>query len=206
MEFGKECAGWVTQYAGRMKLAEQHGPTNNLGLMPVLGFIGLAGAGYGLAFSIPIGAAAVLVAIPCVCLLARVSTARRAFYAGLFAGLAMYVPHLLFFKTIFGPAAGALWLVAAAPVALFVMLLNLTYRRLGPTWACWLTPMLWTGIEYFRSELYYLRFAWLVPGQAAAFLPGVRLAGLGVYGLGFLYVLAAAMTIGPRTAHPRGRD
>ena len=56
----------------------------------------------------------------------------------------------------------------------------------------------WTGIEYFRSELYYLRFAWLLPGQVAAFLPGVRWAAVGDYGLGFVYALAAALVVGPR--------
>src|SRR6185437_5901073 len=57
------------------------------------------------------------------------------------------------------------------------------------------TPILWTGIEYFRSECYYLKFAWLLPGQAAAFLPGVRFERLGIYGLGFLYVAAATMLV-----------
>ncbi len=52
------------------------------------------------------------------------------------------------------------------------------------------------GVEYFRSECYYLKFAWLLPGQAAAFLPGVRWECIGVYGLGFLYVSAAAMIVG----------
>jgi apolipoprotein N-acyltransferase len=133
-----------------------------------------------------------------VCLLARVHTARRAFYIGLVTGMAMYVPHLSFFFSVFGWPAVALWIVAGLPVGTFVLLLNLTYRRLGPTWAMWLTPMLWTGVEYFRSELYYLRFAWLLPGQAAAFLPGVRLAWVGVYGLGFVYACVAAMIVSDR--------
>jgi apolipoprotein N-acyltransferase len=111
----------------------------------------------------------------------------------------MYVPHLMFFWSIFGPMASALWLIAAIPIGVFVLLLHLAHRRLGATWALGLTPMLWTGIEYFRSELYYLRFAWLLPGQATAFLPGVRLASVGVYGLGFLYALASAMILGQRT-------
>ena len=59
-----------------------------------------------------------------------------------------------------------------------------------------LTPILWTGIEYFHSEIWYLRFAWLLPGQAAALLPGVRLAAIGVYGLGFVYMAMAALAVG----------
>ena len=58
-----------------------------------------------------------------------------------------------------------------------------------------LTPVLWTGIEFFRSELYQLCFAWLLPGQVAAFLPGVRWLCIGVYGVGFIYAIAAAMVV-----------
>jgi apolipoprotein N-acyltransferase len=113
-------------------------------------------------------------------------------------GLAVYVPHLTFFWSIFHQAAIPLWLIAGLPIAIFVLLLHLTNRRLGGWWALLLTPIIWTGVEYARSELYYLRFAWLLPGQAAAYLPGVRFVSLGVYGLGFLYMTAAALAVGPR--------
>ena len=157
--------------------------------------VALAAGGYGLAFATHYGAAAILIALPCIVLLARLPTPRQAFYVGLLAGIAIYAPHLLFFWTIFGPRAMALWLVAGWPIAAFVLLLHLARNRLGETWAGWLTPVLWMGIEYFRSECYYLKFAWLLPGQVAAFLPGVRLERIGVYGLGFLYVSAAAMIV-----------
>lgn len=57
-----------------------------------------------------------------------------------------------------------------------------------------LLPLLWCGLEYFRSELYYLRFSWLTPGLAfasnAASLP---LRSLGTYGMGL--ALAAIATV-----------
>lgn len=168
-------------------------PANPARLLPIFALAAAAAAGYGLAFAVPAVGPAVLVTLSCLCALARrLPTARGAFYAGLATGVAMYAPHLAFFWTIFGPPAGALWLVAGLPVGVFLMLLNGAHRRLGPAWACGLAAVLWTGVEYFRSELYYLRFAWLLPGQAAAFLPGVWTARVGVYGLGFLYMLAAA--------------
>jgi apolipoprotein N-acyltransferase len=111
------------------------------------------------------------------------------------AGLAMYVPHLYFFKSIFGLGAFPLFLIAGFPIAVFLLVLNVTHRRLGAGWALCLTPILWTGIEYFRSEVWYLRFAWVLPGQAAAFLPGVRMLALGVYGVGFLYAVVAALMV-----------
>ncbi|HEX3356792.1 MAG TPA: nitrilase-related carbon-nitrogen hydrolase [Tepidisphaeraceae bacterium] len=160
----------------------------------------IAGAACWVAFAVSAGAPAVLVMILCVCMLGRMGKSRQAFYAGLATGMLMYVPHLLFFRSIFGWSAIALWLVTGLPVGAFVLLLSLAHRRLGYAWAFWLTPVLWTGVEYFRSELYYLRFAWLLPGQAAVFLPGVRLAWIGVYGLGFIYALAAAMVVWRQTS------
>jgi apolipoprotein N-acyltransferase len=161
--------------------------------VPIL--ITLAALAYGLAFATTSGAAAVLVALPCILLLSHASTPRRAFYAGLVAGIVMYAPHLLFFWSVFGPAAMALWLVAGLPIAVFVLLLNLTRRGFGTCWAFWLTPVLWTGVEYFRSECYYLKFAWLLPGQVVAFLPGLRLLKIGVYGVGFVMMCSAAMVV-----------
>jgi apolipoprotein N-acyltransferase len=155
----------------------------------------VAGLGYTIGFAAPGAAPAVLIALPALCILARLRTPRQAFYIGALTGLAMYVPSLAFFVHIFGPAAALLWLIVAFPTGIFVLLLNIARRRLGPTWALWLTPIFWTALEYFRSEVWYLRFAWLLPGQAAAFLPGVRCLALGVYGLGFVYVLLAAMVV-----------
>lgn len=159
------------------------------------GLIAVAIIGYGLAFGTTWGAAAILVALPCILPLAKARSPRHAFYTGLVAGLAIYVPHLLFFWSIFKYAAIALWLVAGWPIAAFILLLYLTRRNWGAVYAAWLTPILWTGIEYFRSECYYLKFAWLLPGQATAFLPGVRFERVGTYGLGFFYVAAATMLV-----------
>ena len=65
--------------------------------------------------------------------------------------------------------------------------------RLGPKWGWLLIPFLWTGLEYFRSELYYLRFSWLNAGYAFAGAPWQgTLKLVGVYGIGFLLVSLAA--------------
>ena len=154
-----------------------------------------AAIGYWFAFSASASAASVLIALPCLFLLGRLRTSRQLFYGGLLIGLAVYVPHLGFFRNVFGAPGMLLWLVMAMPIGIFLLLLGQARRWLGADAALCMTPVLWTGIEYFRSELYYLRFAWLLPGQVAAFLPGVRLAVMGVYGIGFVYAVAAAMLI-----------
>ena len=56
-----------------------------------------------------------------------------------------------------------------------------------------LAPFLWTGLEYFRSELYYLRFSWLNPGYAFSWSNGLpRVTWLGVYGIGFALMAASS--------------
>jgi apolipoprotein N-acyltransferase len=157
----------------------------------------VAGAGYAICFGTRFGAPAIFPALCALCLLSRARTSRISFYLGVFAGLAIYVPSLMFFARIFGLSAVHLWFLVSLPIGIFALLLRLARQQFGPIWALCLTPVLWTALEYFRSEIWYLRFAWLLPGQAVAFLPGIRLLALGVYGLGFVYVLLAAMAVGP---------
>jgi apolipoprotein N-acyltransferase len=67
-------------------------------------------------------------------------------------------------------------------------------RLLGPKWGWLLIPFLWTGLEYFRSELYYLRFSWLNVGYAFACAPWQgALKLVGTYGAGFLLISLAAV-------------
>jgi apolipoprotein N-acyltransferase len=111
-------------------------------------------------------------------------TVRRAFYFGLATGFLCYAPQLLFFWNIFGEAAIVLWLILAFWVGLFVAIVCGSIRRWGKVKTAWLIPFVWTGIEYFRSELYYLKFSWLNIGYA---LPP-QLSGSGMYYVGMYAV------------------
>ncbi|HEY2328316.1 MAG TPA: hypothetical protein VGI63_00705, partial [Verrucomicrobiae bacterium] len=84
---------------------------------------------------------------------------RRAFYFGLAAGFLCYAPQLFFFWRIFSAAAVVLWLVLAFWVGLFAAIVCGSIRRWGKVKTAWLIPIVWTGIEYFRSELYFLKFS-----------------------------------------------
>jgi apolipoprotein N-acyltransferase len=86
---------------------------------------------------------------------------RRAFYFGLAAGFLCAAPQLFFFWEIFHAAAIVLWIVFAFWIGLFTAIVCGSIRRWGKIKAMWLVPIVWTGIEYFRSELYYLKFSWL---------------------------------------------
>jgi apolipoprotein N-acyltransferase len=119
--------------------------------------------------------------------LARVRSGRQAFYFGLAAGLLCAAPQLNCFWVLFGPSAVALWLVLGFWLGLFVVLARLCFVRFGDIRGALAVPFLWMGLEYFRSELYYLRFSWLNIGYAFS---GSTLTPLfhwsGMYGLGFL--------------------
>ena len=112
---------------------------------------------------------------------------RRAFYVGLATAVAGYAPQLAFFWNIFGPAAVVLWVILAFWIGLFTAIICGATRRWGRAVSLWLIPVVWTGVEYFRSELYYLKFSWLNLGYA---LPGYGTLTLpikfGMYGEGFL--------------------
>lgn len=131
----------------------------------------------------------------CLVQLARLETTRQCFYVGLAVGFACFAPQLECFWRIFGVGAVALWLVLAFWIALFLVLSHLALVRLGPKRAALLIPFIWTGLEYFRSELYYLRFSWLNVGYAFAEWPLVPLVVLGMYGIGFAIVTGIALLI-----------
>jgi len=123
--------------------------------------------------------------------LSRTATRRKVFYPMLALGFLFYAPQLGFFWGIFGAAAIALWLVLAFWIALFGLTLRLVRLRFGNGWMLALAPFIWTGLEYFRSELYYLRFGWMTFGMAHYDFP-ITARGTGVFWLGFLVIIIAA--------------
>ncbi|TAK94756.1 MAG: hypothetical protein EPO07_16215 [Verrucomicrobia bacterium] len=125
--------------------------------------------------------------------LARLRTTRQSFYAGLLVGLVCFGPQLECFWRIFGPGAIALWMVLALWIAVFVALAHRALVRFGVKRAVWLIPFLWTGLEYFRSELYYLRFSWLNAGFAFNDFMILPSGLLGSYGIGLVVVAYASL-------------
>ena len=125
--------------------------------------------------------------------LSSLPTGRRAFYFGLAVGYAVYAPHLTFFWTIFGWPAIALWTVLAFWLGLFVALARQCRSKFGRL-SVLLIPFLWTGLEYFRGELYYLRFSWLSVGYAFSESPQLLTATrLGMYEIGLASMALAVL-------------
>ena len=155
------------------------------------GFVYLLAAvsSFTLAYSFNALSFLIVVYLYCLISLARVKTSRQAFYFGLGVGMLAYPIQLTCFWTIFGPAAIALWFVLAFWLGLFVMLSRLCLVNFKMPWGALLIPFLWAGLEYFRSELYYLRFSWLNVGYVfseSAYCFPLKIVGM--YGMGFVFV------------------
>ena len=130
--------------------------------------------------------------------LAHQSSVRRAFYFGLATAFGSYAPQLTFLWPIFGPAALVLWLILSFWIGLFTAIICGAARRWGWSRAVWLIPVVWTGVEYVRSELYYLKFSWLNVGYV---LPDNFLTPFlvfGMYGCGFLVFAIVTVLAGWR--------
>jgi apolipoprotein N-acyltransferase len=140
----------------------------------------------------------------CLVQLARLRTTRQSFYTGLAVGFACFAPQLECFWRIFGAFAIALWLVLAFWIALFLALAHLALTRFGLKRGALLVPFLWTGLEYFRSELYYLKFSWLNLGFAFTETSFALFRLLGVYGVGFILAMCATLlALWPRSPSTR---
>jgi apolipoprotein N-acyltransferase len=120
-------------------------------------------------------------------------TVRRAFYFGLAAGFLCAVPQMFFFWKLFGPAAIPLWLVFAFWIGLFAAIVCGSIRRWGKVKAAWLIPIVWTGVEYFRSELYYFKFSWLNVGYVFPNYEFTPFLNYGMYVVGFLIFATASL-------------
>jgi apolipoprotein N-acyltransferase len=162
----------------------------------------VAGAAFHLAYWSVLPPVLILVYLFALVQLAFTQSWRRAFYGGLLVGLLVAIGRLDFFWRIFGAAAIALWFVYAFWVGAFVALTRQLLRHLPASLALCTIPIAWCGLEYFRSELYYLRFSWLTPGLAFASSPGYAMLGLlGVYGTGLLLmIIACAAALAGRTS------
>ena len=150
---------------------------------------------FTLAYSISWGGFLMLGFLFCLISLAKFGTPRQAFYFGLAIGMLIYPPQLWCFYTIFKTAAIPLWAIFAFWLALFLLLAQLCFSNFKPVIAVVLIPFLWTGLEYFRSELWYLRFSWLNVGYAFSNWQILPFHILGVYGVGFLCAACAAFFI-----------
>ena len=140
----------------------------------------------------------VLLVFPLLLLAITNTTPRRAFYLGLLQGTVGFGGALCWLFHLFAQGAVPLFAIIALFTALFCLLFNVLEKRSkAPVLKVLLAATLWTAIEFYRSELFFLRFPWITPGSAMGptFLSPI----LGVYGASFLVVAASAAFLHRRT-------
>ncbi len=163
------------------------------GFAPMLFWIAVAVTTFHVAYAVSNASFLIALYVFALLQLAKADRWRMAFYSGLAVGLLIAVVHLQFFWRIFSGGSVVLWLVYAFWIGLFVALARLCLVRFGSKWGWLVIPFVWTGLEYFRGELYYLRFSWLNVGYAFIGAPWQgTLRFTGVYGLGFILAGLAA--------------
>jgi apolipoprotein N-acyltransferase len=158
----------------------------------LLGLVLGGAAAFHLAFISPWLSCLIPLYLLCVIELSRARTGRIAFRCGLLLGLLVFIPKVFFFYTIFQRAAVALWFILALWHGVFAYLAFWARRNTTPLLSALLIPIFWTGLEYFRSELYYLKFSWVSPGFAFAAEPSILIPLLGVYGVSFVIALGVS--------------
>jgi apolipoprotein N-acyltransferase len=147
---------------------------------------------FHVAYEFEAAAALIIVYLACLYRLAWVKSPRRAFYLGVAIGTATAAGQLWFFQGVFGWAAIGLWAILGLWIGSFLLLSRIVVARWPSYGALWL-PVIWFALEYTRSELYYLRFAWLTPGFALSHPALVPLASVGMYGFSFCVLAALAI-------------
>lgn len=138
------------------------------------------------------------VAWPILFLAVKGSGERTGFRLGVVHGVMLYGCTLSWFLQIFGPAAVALWLIVAFFTGIACGLIGWAERRHPQMkWLPLYAALVWTAVECFRSEWFWLRFPWMTPGLALG--PTWLSPFIGVYGASFLVVLTGALSaIGSR--------
>jgi apolipoprotein N-acyltransferase len=132
-------------------------------------------------------------------LLITTLTAKKSLLArggGFIFGFLFYGFSLRWLWNIFPGFSILLRIALALFPGLFAWGLFLLKRRFNRAIALSFAPFIWLGLEYFRSECWHLKFAWLTPGfSQATNLPFLQFASvLGVYGISAL-VLAVNCSI-----------
>ena len=120
---------------------------------------------------------------------------KLAFRVGFAYGFVWFMTDLFWFTRIFSTAAISLWAIMAFFCGVTAGLLVWLPQRLPAIPAWLLIALTWTGIEYYRSELFPLSFGWL--GLGYGVLNDHLLARiatcLGCYGVTFVVATVAAL-------------
>lgn len=135
----------------------------------------------------------------------RMSQPSRAFICAYLAGYVFFAIGLSWLPHLFQWFSALLIGILALFPALFAYIM----ARIRP-WVSrlqWfvLAPFIWTGIDYFRSEMWLLKFSWFSPGYALATISSILqwASVVGVFGLTFLVLTISSLQVAVLTDDKR---
>lgn len=119
-------------------------------------------------------------------------TPRMALVGGFVSATLLFAGTLSWLWNLFDVLAILLWMILASFTAVFGYFLSTSRLLFGQTCLSSLIgATLWTGIEYFRGEVFILKLSWITPGTALP--PGWLTPIAGTYGVTFILVLGIQM-------------
>jgi len=120
-----------------------------------------------------------------------------AFRCGFIFGLIAYAGCAWWFFGIFRWFGVLLWAILALFPGVFAVVHSLLQNRLSRWTAIAVSPVVWTAIDFFRSEQWWLEFGWFSLGYSQHNNPLILslAAWIGVYGVTFVATLAAAVIL-----------
>ncbi len=139
--------------------------------------------------------------LPLLAAIAKTSL-KRGFYLGFLQGMVAYGASLYWLINIFKYAALPLVAILALFTGLFGVLACFVDCRVhNEATKALLLAGVWTSIEFFRAEIFFLKFAWITPGLAVGPVWITPVAG--VYGVSFL-VFVTTTFLYHRSSRPVG--
>ena len=126
--------------------------------------------------------------------LTKMKSISKAFLTGMLLSFCLYIYHLQFFISIFKQFSYSLFCILGFWLAIFIAISCWLRKCYSEKSLALLIPLLYFTLEFTRSELYPLKFSWLIPGLAFAdssFFAGLGL--LGVFGISLLCLLLVAL-------------
>lgn len=113
------------------------------------------------------------------------TTPKLGFGLGFLHGFLVLSVSLSWLWNLFGTASVGLWLIFALFTGIWGGVFEAIRKFTGQLDFIFLA-LTWVGIEYFRCEIFWLRFPWITPGTAIP--PNFMSPIVGVYGMSFLIV------------------
>jgi apolipoprotein N-acyltransferase len=113
--------------------------------------------------------------------LTKIKSIPNAFLTGMSLSFCLYIYHLQFFISIFNQFAYSLFCILGFWLAIFIAISCWLRKCYSEKSLVTLIPILYFSLEFIRSELYPLKFSWLIPGLA--FADSSFFAALGIFGV-----------------------